>query len=109
VSVSRSISRRVPIAAAHRRRPVPPDSFTRTNFVSVRLATGPELLRVRTSAVRPGEPAQKPNVRAVVERIVEAMRAAEAEVTMHERIAHALTLDETCESLDPIQRRGATR
>ena len=48
-------------------------------------------------------------MRAVVERIVEAMRAAEAEVTMHERIAHALTLDETCESLDPIQRRGATR
>ena len=61
------------------------------------------------AAVRPGEPAQKPNVRAVVERIVEVMRAAEAEVTMHERIVHALTLDETCESLDPIQRRGATR
>jgi hypothetical protein len=48
-------------------------------------------------------------VRAVVERIVEVMRAAEAEATMHERIVHALTLDETCESLDPIQRRGATR
>jgi hypothetical protein len=48
-------------------------------------------------------------VRAVVGQIIEVIRAAEAEVTMHERIVHVFTLDETCESLEPIQRRDATQ